>query len=59
VLDTDERDSGGTGRVGGGVTLLVDPGEARDLADAQANGVLALALAPPEEAARPPRGLGR
>ncbi|MFI5045773.1 MAG: Flp pilus assembly protein CpaB [Acidimicrobiia bacterium] len=51
VLATDHDGSGGTGRSGGGVTLLVETGEAYDLADAQANGVLTIALVPPEEAA--------
>jgi Flp pilus assembly protein CpaB len=35
------------------VTLLVDPRQARALADAQANGVVTLALVPPEDAAHP------
>jgi Flp pilus assembly protein CpaB len=53
VLDTDDRAGAGTGRAGAiGVTLLVDPEQARELADAQANGVLTLALVPPEDAAR-------
>jgi Flp pilus assembly protein CpaB len=50
VLAADQGGTG-TGRGGGGVTLLVDVQEAYDLADAQANGVLSLALVPPEEAA--------
>ena len=33
------------------VTLLVDPDQAQALADAQANGVVTLALVPPEDAA--------
>jgi Flp pilus assembly protein CpaB len=53
VLGTDRR-GGGTGRTGAaGVTLLVDPDQAAALADAQANGVVTLALVPPEDAARP------
>jgi len=50
VLGVDRREGGGTGRSGDGVTLLVDADEARSLADAQANGVLTLALVPPEDA---------
>ena len=50
VIGTDHRGGGG-GRAGsGGVTLLVDPDQAAALADAQAHGVVTLALAPPEEA---------
>jgi Flp pilus assembly protein CpaB len=53
VLGTDGRAGGGTGRGDPlGVTLLVDPEQAALLADAQANGVLTLALVPPEESAR-------
>jgi undecaprenyl-diphosphatase UppP len=48
VLGTDHDGTRGTARTGAGVTLLVDVGEARDLADAQANGVLTIALVPPE-----------
>jgi hypothetical protein len=33
--------------------LLVDPEQAEALADAQANGVLTLALVPPEDARHP------
>jgi hypothetical protein len=52
VLRTDTRASGGTGRADAlGVTLLDGRDEAERLADAQANGVLTLALVPPEEAA--------
>ena len=51
VLATDHG-NGGTGRSGEGVVLLVGIQEAYDLADAQANGVLAMALVPPEEASR-------
>ena len=52
VLGTDTRASGGTGRTDAlAVTLLVDRDEAERLADAQVNGVLTLALVPPEEAA--------
>jgi Flp pilus assembly protein CpaB len=58
VLGVDQRDEAGSGRSGDGVTLLVDALEARDLADAQANGVLTLALVPPEDAARVLRGEG-
>jgi pilus assembly protein CpaB len=56
VLGTDVHVSGGTGRGDAlGVTLLVSRDAAARLADAQANGVLTLALVPPEEAARIPR----
>jgi pilus assembly protein CpaB len=52
VLGTDRRGGSGAGRSGAtGVTLLVDPEQARALADAQANGVVTLALVPPEDAA--------
>lgn len=52
VLGTDSAAGSGAGRAGAvGVTLLVDPTQARALADAQANGVLTLALVPPEDAA--------
>lgn len=55
VLGTDTRASGGTGRTDAlGVTLLVGRDEAERLADAQVNGVLTLALVPPEEAASLP-----
>jgi Flp pilus assembly protein CpaB len=51
VLGTDRRAGSGSGRSGArGVTLLVDPREATALADAQANGVVTLALVPPEDA---------
>jgi Flp pilus assembly protein CpaB len=51
VLGTDERAGSGNGRAGAlGVTLLVDPEQARELADAEANGVITLALVPPEDA---------
>jgi Flp pilus assembly protein CpaB len=54
VLGTDRRGASGSGRGGSaGVTLLVDPDQAAALADAQANGVLTLALVPPEDARRP------
>ena len=54
VLGTDRRGGAGTGRTGAaGVTLLVDPDQASALADAQTNGVVTLALVPPEEAAHP------
>ena len=54
VLGTDRRGGSATGRTGAaGVTLLVDPDQAAALADAQANGVVTLALVPPEEATRP------
>jgi Flp pilus assembly protein CpaB len=54
VLGTDRRGGAGTGRTGtAGVTLLVDPDQAAALADAQANGVVTLALVPPEDAAHP------
>jgi Flp pilus assembly protein CpaB len=53
VLGTDARDTTGGGRAGAfGVTLLVDPDQAADLAAAQTEGVLTLALVPPESAAR-------
>jgi pilus assembly protein CpaB len=53
VLGTDRHGSG-AGRAGAtGVTLLVDPDQATALADAQANGVVTLALVPPEDAAHP------
>jgi Flp pilus assembly protein CpaB len=52
VIGTDHRGGSGSGRAGaGGVTLLVDPDQAAALADAQAHGVVTVALAPPEEAA--------
>jgi Flp pilus assembly protein CpaB len=54
VLGTDDRAGTGTGRAGAlGVTVLVEPEEARELADAQVNGVLTLALVPPEDARHP------
>lgn len=54
VLRADHRNGSGAGRAGAfGVTLLVDPDQARALADAQANGVVTLALVPPEDAAHP------
>jgi len=54
VLRTDRRGGSGSGRAGAsGVTLLVDPEQARALADAQANGVVTLAVVPPEDAAHP------
>jgi Flp pilus assembly protein CpaB len=54
VLRTDHRGGSGAGRSGAaGVTLLVDPDQARALADAQANGVITLALVPPEDADHP------
>jgi Flp pilus assembly protein CpaB len=56
VVSTDAHASGGTGRGDAlGVTLLVSRNDAARLADAQANGVLTLALVPPEEAAPMPR----
>src|SRR5436190_3188360 len=56
VLGTDAHASAGTGRGDAlGVTLLVSRDDAASLADAQANGVLTLALVPPEEAAPIPR----
>jgi len=55
VLGTDSHTSGSTGRGDSiGVTLLVDRDEAERLADAQAAGVLTVALVPPEEAASMP-----
>jgi Flp pilus assembly protein CpaB len=55
VLGTDTHASGGTGRADAlAVTLLVDRDAAEGLADAQVNGVLTLALVPPEEAASTP-----
>lgn len=59
VLGADHDGTRGTGRSGAGVTVLVDADEARDLADAQANGVLTIALVPPEEATRWSSGSGR
>ena len=54
VLRVDRRAGSGAGRAGAaGVTLLVDPEQAAALADAQANGVVTLALVPPEDAAHP------
>jgi Flp pilus assembly protein CpaB len=54
VLGTDRRGGSGAGRAGAaGVTLLVDPDQAAALADAQTNGVVTLALVPPEDAAHP------
>jgi Flp pilus assembly protein CpaB len=54
VLRVDRRAGSGAGRAGAaGVTLLVDPEQARALADAQVNGVVTLALVPPEDAAHP------
>ena len=51
VLGTDARGTTGGGRAGAfGVTLLVEPDQAADLAAAQAAGVLTLALVPPEAA---------
>lgn len=51
VLGTDTRGGSGGGRAGAfGVTLLVDPDQAVDLAAAQATGVITLALVPPEAA---------
>ena len=56
VLGTDTHASGGTGRADAlAVTLLVDREGAVRLADAQVNGVVTLALVPPEEAASTPR----
>jgi Flp pilus assembly protein CpaB len=49
VLATHRDGATGTGQSGAGVTLLVDAFEAGELAGAQANGVLTLALVPPEE----------
>jgi len=49
VLAVDTADRNDEGR-GVGVTLLVTENEARGLAFAEANGVLTLALAPPEDA---------
>jgi Flp pilus assembly protein CpaB len=54
VLGTDRRSGAGAGRAGAaGVTLLVDPDQASALADAQANGVVTVALVPPEDTAHP------
>ena len=50
VLGADEPDDTSTGDGSGGVTLLVTEDEAHALAYAGANGVLSLALAPPEAA---------
>lgn len=59
VLATDDGDttSGGSGSTHG-VTLLVGPDQAADLAYASARGTLFLALVPPEDA-RVPTGLTR
>jgi Flp pilus assembly protein CpaB len=51
VLAADRR--GGAAGSTSGVTVLVDPDQAAALADAQTNGVVTLALVPPEDAARP------
>lgn len=54
VLGTDRRGGSGAGRTGAaGITLLVDPDQAAALADAQASGVVTVALVPPEDAAHP------
>jgi pilus assembly protein CpaB len=54
VLGTDRRGGAGAGRSGAaGVTLLVDPDQASALADAQANGVVTVALVPPEDTSHP------
>jgi Flp pilus assembly protein CpaB len=54
VLGRDRRAGTGAGRTGAaGVTLLVEPDQAAALADAQANGVVTLALVPPEDAVQP------
>jgi Flp pilus assembly protein CpaB len=52
VLGTDTRAEGGSHGDTIGVTLLVDTAVAPKLAFAQANGVVTLALVPPEDAAR-------
>ncbi len=55
VLGTDARDTTGGGRAGAfGVTLLVDPDQAAELAAAQAEGVLTLALGTPRSRPRRP-----
>jgi Flp pilus assembly protein CpaB len=51
VVATDRGGSGSGRSNTAGVTLLVDPDQAAALADAQANGVVTLALVPPEDAA--------
>jgi Flp pilus assembly protein CpaB len=54
VVRTDRRADTGSGRAGtAGVVLLVDPEQAAALAGAQVNGVVTLALVPPEEAEHP------
>ena len=54
VLGVDRRGGAGGGRTGAaGVTLLVDPDQAAALADAQTNGVVTLALVPPEDTGHP------
>jgi Flp pilus assembly protein CpaB len=54
VLSSARRGGSGSGRAGAsGVVLLVDPDQASALADAQANGVVTLALVPPEDTAHP------
>jgi hypothetical protein len=58
VVATDRRGGSGAGRAGAaGVTLLVDPEQATALADAEANGVVTLALVPPEDASGSPSRL--
>ena len=53
MIGTDTRATTGGGRAGAfGVTLLVDPDQAAELAAAEAGGVLTLALVPPESATR-------
>lgn len=57
ATDAEETTSGSPGAARG-VTLLVDPDQAADLAGASARGALFLALVPPEDA-RGPAGLTR
>jgi Flp pilus assembly protein CpaB len=52
VVGVDRTDAAGEQGATVGVTVLVTPDEARRLAFATAAGTLALAIAPPEDAAR-------
>jgi Flp pilus assembly protein CpaB len=53
VLGTDDEGHTAAGGRALGVTLLVTPREARDLAAAAASGTVTLALVPPEDARMP------
>ena len=48
-----ERATAADGLSGLGITVLVSPRQARDLAYATAHGMLTIALVPPEEARAP------